>query len=93
MYRKPWFQILEVIEPRGRSMADIVNEVVKRRKVSLREVLGARQHEYLLEARREIYEAIRAERPDLSSNQVGKFMNRDGSRIRHFWRNQSEAAA
>lgn len=84
--RKPWFRVLEVIENNGRSIADIVQEIGNRRSVTLREIRGERQTQPLREARKEIYETIAKERPDLSSEVVASFLKCEGSTVRHYWR-------
>lgn len=85
-FRKPFFEIIEVIEPRGRSMADIVKEVAARRKVSVREMRSGCFYRYITQARQEAYRAIRSERPDITSGQIAIFFNREGSTIRHHFR-------
>lgn len=88
--RKPWFQILEVVELRGRSIADITIEVAKRRCVDLKEIRGDRQTQLLRDVRKDVYEQIARERPDLSSEVVGAYLRVDGSTIRRFWRTMPE---
>lgn len=83
MFREPWFEILEVCDTRGRSMPDIAAECIRRHHVSLKEMRGPGQSGYVAKARRATLAAIVGERPDLSSGQIGHFLNRDPSTIRH----------
>jgi chromosomal replication initiation ATPase DnaA len=80
--RKPWFSIIEVIERSGRSLADIVGEVAREHEVSLVDLRGNRQPARLRVVRKEVVRRVWSERPDLSSSQIGKFLNRDPSAIR-----------
>lgn len=84
MFREPWFSILEVYEPRGRSMADIVKEVVEQTGVSL-ERMRSWEHK-ARPARLTAITAIRGERPDLTSGQVAAFFRRDTSLVRKYWK-------
>jgi chromosomal replication initiation ATPase DnaA len=81
--RKPWFSIIEVIERSGRSLADIVGEVAREHEVSLDDLRSNRQPPVLRAVRREVVKRVWRERPDLSSTQIGRFLNRDASSIRH----------
>jgi chromosomal replication initiation ATPase DnaA len=85
-FRKPFFEIIDVVEKRGRPIADIVNEVARRFKVPVPDLRGPRQSKRLRAARREAYRMIYGERPDLSPSTVANFLNRDGSTIRRRWR-------
>lgn len=84
MFREPWFSILEVYEHRGRSMADIVKDVSDATGVSLARM---RSWEHKARpARLQAMLAVRNERPDISSGQVGRFFHRDPSIIRKYWK-------
>ena len=83
MLREPWFEILSITEPAGRSVADIVAGCVRKHRVSLKEMRGAGQSRYVTKARRQTVEAIVVERPDLASRHIASFLNRDPSTIRH----------
>lgn len=91
--RKPWFEIIEVVEARGRSMADIVAGIAAKHRVTLRELRGASFERRLVAARREAYLAIRRERGDISSARIGAFLDKEGSTVRHAWRRADQAAA
>lgn len=85
--RKPWFQILDVCDARGgRSIADIAREVLAGSGVSLAEVRGPLMNAAFVQARQKIVHRVRRERPDLHSRHIAEFLNRDGSTIRHHWR-------
>ena len=84
--RKPWFHVIEVWEPGGRSMADIVNDVVRETGVSLAEIRSLLQFAPVCKARNMAYLRIRAERRDLTSGEVAHFLRKDGSTIRRAWR-------
>lgn len=90
--RKPWFRIIEVVECSGRSMADIVADVARQHEVSLSELRSNRQPPRLRAIRKEVLRRVWSERPDLSSAQIGKFLNRDPSSIRHLLSRATEAA-
>lgn len=85
-FRKPWFRILSVREKSGRSIADIAKEVCTEFDVPVADVRGPRTYSEALKARREFMTRVFYERPDLSSNQVAIFLNKEGSTVRHFWR-------
>ena len=84
-FRKPWFEILEVIEPRGRSMADIAMRVAARFNTNVSEIRGRRQTQRIAAARRAFCRAVYRERPDLSTSVVADFLGRDRSTVRHMW--------
>lgn len=84
--RKPWFSIIEVTESHGRSMADIAADVIKARMSSLQAVRGERRDRFIVSVRHEIIARLRAERADLPSHYVARFLKRDPSTIRHYWR-------
>lgn len=84
--KAPWFNIVEIVEPRlGRSMADIVRDVSEAYNISLAELRRPSQRRMYSAARNAAYDAVHRERPDLSSSMVGRFLNRDGSSVRHRW--------
>ena len=84
--KRPWFHIIDVIEPRGRSMEDIAAEVARERGVTVVAMRSPRFTIPVFEARCEAMTRISAERPDLVSEQVGRYFNRDGSIVRRIWR-------
>lgn len=90
--RNPWFTIIEIIEPRGRPIAEIAAEVARTRGVSLAEMRGARLSRNIAQARREALARIRIERPDVQSHIVARYFHREGSTIRHAWCNMAELA-
>jgi chromosomal replication initiation ATPase DnaA len=75
-----------------RPIEEIVAEKLNFHGVSLVELRGARQSMRLRQVRREALEAVWLERPDLSSGQVAKYFNREGSTVRHMVRNVGVAA-
>jgi chromosomal replication initiation ATPase DnaA len=75
-----------------RSLKQIAEEIAAEYGVTVDELRGPRQWKALCNARIAFYVRAYAERPDLSSNQVGLFIGREGSTIRHAWR-QARAAA
>jgi alkylated DNA nucleotide flippase Atl1 len=85
MFREPWFSIIEVHEHRGRSMADIAAEIVKAHGADLKKVRAGAYDAVSRQAREACFLAIRAERPDLHSGIVGKFFNRDPTKVRLVW--------
>lgn len=91
--REPWFRIIEVRESGGRSMADIAIEAASRTGTRLSELRGGRQSPGISRARRAAFNAIRLERPDLTSQQVAMFFNVEGSTVRHAWRRLELEAA
>lgn len=86
MFRDPWFQIIDVTEPRGLSLADIARQEAEQAGVAIDQVRGKCQKAPLVRTRRAIYRRVRVERPDLTSTQVAIYMRKDGSTIRHEWR-------
>lgn len=84
--REPWFQILDVWENGRLSLADIAQQVAEETGVPLAEIRGGRRRHYQLRARWKLIERVRVERPDLSSSQVARFLNVDGSTVRGRWR-------
>lgn len=83
---KPWFEIIDVADLRGRSLGDIAAQVLKPLRIELVEFRGSRQTQKLVKARRDFIELATQERPDLSSQQIGTFMRRDPSCVRRYWR-------
>lgn len=84
--REPWFQILEVREARGRSMADIAKSVAEQFGLTVTDLRSERRSKVILRARMEALRAIRDERRDLTSAQVSRFFNKESSTIRYHWR-------
>jgi chromosomal replication initiation ATPase DnaA len=66
-----------------RSVEEIVSESLERHGVSLVELRGHRQSDRLKAARGEALVRVWKERPDLSSGEVGRYFNREGSSVRH----------
>lgn len=91
MFRDPWFRIIEVVEPQGLSLADIVKQVAQRHRTTVERVRSGDRSHKLAAARREIYQRAKRERPDLTSAQIAIFMGKESSVVRHVWR-QMEAA-
>lgn len=92
MYREPFFEILDVTELRGRSMADIAAEVLKGRKADMKEVRSDRRDRRIAAVRKEIVRRFKVERCDLSSEQVARFLKLDPTTIRHHWRKMARTA-
>jgi hypothetical protein len=97
MTRKPFFRILEVREPEGRSIADITAEVAAERRIHIQVLRSPLMLAHILAARDEAITRIMQERPDIPSSQVAAYFNRDPSTIRYSWRrarlrSQREAA-
>jgi len=86
--KQPWFCIIECDR---RSMTEIVSEIAGRYHVRVADIIGHRRTPVLGMARQEAYDVIRVERPDLTSGQVARFLNRESSTIRHAWRKQQAA--
>lgn len=84
--REPWFQILEVREEHGRSIADIATDIAERFGLTVADLRSERRSKVIVSARREAFLAIRDERSDLSSSQVGRFFNKEPSTVRHRWK-------
>lgn len=84
--RKPWFQILEVREQHGRSMADIAKAVADEFGLTVQDLRSERRSKVILRARMEALKVIREERRDLCSSQVGRFFNKESSTVRYHWR-------
>lgn len=84
--REPWFRIIDVSEGGRRSMADIAKQVADRHRVRLDDMRGERRDRNLAAARREAWAQIKRERPDLTSSQVAIYFHKNGSTIRHVWR-------
>lgn len=82
MFREPWFQILDVVEKRGRSIADICAEASRDLGVPLPVLRGGARKKRLGRLRRQVYVRIVTERPDVSSTQIGRYFNREASAIR-----------
>lgn len=85
-FKKPWFRIVEVVEPTGRTMADIAAEIAAKRLVPLKDMRGSSRRHEISRARWAAYRQIKLERPDLTSTQVAMYFNRDASSVRHAWR-------
>lgn len=92
MYREPFFEIIDVVEPRGRSMGDIAADVLKGRRVGINEVRSDRRDRFIVNIRKEIISRFMRERRDLSSGQMAIFLNMDASTIRHHWRKLAAAS-
>ncbi len=88
---RPWFRILEIIEPRGRSIADIALSVALTRLVSLNEMRSSTYRGPIRRARYEAFRLIREERPDVSSRIVGDYFRVDPSTVRRAWRMEQAA--
>ena len=84
--KRPWFTILEIIEPKGRSVIDIIRSVAEEERVAFRDIVGATQIKPVRKARIKAYQRVHAERPDLSSTVAAKFFNREASVLRRFWK-------
>lgn len=87
---KPWFRIIEVRERSGLSLADIARQEADRAGVRLADMRGPCRMHNVSRARRAVYCRVRLERPDLTSSQVGRFMRKEASAIRHTWRQMEE---
>lgn len=97
MTREPFFRILEVLDAKGRSIADITGEVAAEHGIHIQVLRSPLMLDHIVAARHEAIAKIMIERPDLSSAKVAAYFNRDPSTIRHSWRRsrmltQSEAA-
>lgn len=88
---RPWFRIIEIIEPRGRSIADIALSVAKDRLVSLSEMRSSTYREPIVRARYEAFRRIRQERPDVSSTLIGEYFRVEPSTVRRAWRMEQAA--
>lgn len=86
MPREPFFRILEVIEAKGRSIADITGEVADQHGIHIQVLRSPLMLDHIAAARHEAIAKIMIERPDLSSSRVAAYFNRDPSTIRHRWR-------
>lgn len=91
MLKEPFFEILDVSDHHGRSMADIAAEVIREKWVSLETVRGERRDRFITSVRRLIISRFKAERADLSSEQIGRFLKMDPSTVRYHWRGITEA--
>lgn len=91
MFRDPWFRIVEIIDTCGLSLADIVKETAEKHRLRIEDIRGDRRSRRLAAARKEICERARLERPDLTSSQIGFFLRKEGSTVRHAWRQMEEA--
>lgn len=83
--REPWFRIIEVREPSGRSIADIAKQAANEFGMRLSDMRD-RRYPSARSARRRALQMIRTERRDLSSSQVAAFFGMEGSTVRHVWR-------
>lgn len=83
MFREPWFCILDVVDPRGRSIAEISAEAAREMKVPLEVLRGTLYSQRLHQKRLVVYSRIKAERPDVRSDQIARYFNREASTIRH----------
>lgn len=91
--KAPWFSIVDVIEPRGRSIADIVAEVAEKTGVKVGAIRSPLVINRVVAARDAALARIREERPDLGSARVAEFFNRDPSSIRYSWRRSARKEA
>lgn len=91
--RTPWFQIIDVVEPRGRSIADIAAECAEEFGVNLNVLRSPLMFDHIVDARHKTLARIRQERPDLRSHQVAAYFHRESSTIRHSWRKTQGRAA
>ena len=66
-----------------RSIEEIVSEILDKAGVSLVEFRGHRQSLRLREVRAAAMLKVWAERPDLSSGEIARYFNREGSTVRH----------
>lgn len=82
MFREPWFRILDVVDPRGRSIAEISAEAAREMNVPLDVLRGTLYRHRLHQKRLAVYSRIKAERPDVPSSQIGRYFNRDPSSVR-----------
>ncbi len=88
---RPWFRIIEIIEPRGRSIADIALAVASERKIALRELRSNTWRRHTQQARYEAFRRIRQERPDVSSTLIGEYFRVEASTVRRAWRMEQAA--
>lgn len=86
MFKEPWFRIIAVHEAKGPSIADIAVRVSDETGIPLAEMRGARQTRPIVKARRRVFCEARALRPDLSSEVIARYFNREGDAVRHAWR-------
>jgi chromosomal replication initiation ATPase DnaA len=84
--RKPWFCIIDISEPEGRSVEEITREVARRRGIDIKAICSRNTFPEVICARMEAYAAIMRERPDLKSDAVAGFFNKNSSSVRHAWR-------
>jgi len=89
---RPWFHIIEVIEPRGRSIADIAQSVAQARRINLNEMRSSTYRGPIKRARHEAFRLIRQERPDLSSTLIGEYFRVEPPTVRRVWRMEQAAA-
>ena len=90
--RDPWFSIVDVIEERGRSIADIAAEVARECGVNLNVMRSPLMLKHVVAARDAALAHILQERPDAPSSYVAAYFNREASTIRHAWRKLRRAA-
>jgi hypothetical protein len=90
MFREPWFSIIEVHEPSGRSMADIAAEVAAEHGVEVSDLRGTSRRHKITSVRHDAFLRICRERPELSSAQIARYFHREGSTLRHVIRNAGD---
>lgn len=88
-FKKPWFEIIDVCDIRGRSLADIAADVCEQHRMPLRELKSSRRYRELILARRDFYATVKRERPDLTSRLVSEFLGQDPSTVRYAWRKEA----
>lgn len=67
-------------------LKDIAMEIAEETGISLELMRSLRRNPQTIAARKEYYRRARIKRPDLSSTQVANFIRKEGSTVRHFWR-------
>jgi hypothetical protein len=89
--KRPWFHVIEIIEPRGRSIADIALSVARARRIDLDEMRSNTCRLPVQRARHEAYRTIRRERPEVSSSLIANYFRVEASGVRRVWRRESAA--
>ncbi|RUV65823.1 hypothetical protein EOA64_00315 [Mesorhizobium sp. M1A.F.Ca.IN.022.02.1.1] len=85
--REPWFQIIDVVEPRqGRPIADIAAEVAAECQIDIRVLRSPLTTDRVVAARDKALLRIFEERPDVPSGVIAAYFKREPSTIRHHWR-------
>ena len=92
MFREPWFRIIDIIDPRGASLAEIARQEAEKAGVTVEDIRGMRRQRNLVRVRFAVYRRAKLERPDLTSSQVARFMRKDSSTVRHAWAMMENAA-